>query len=148
MRGQYIELSHENDGNLKIKLTDDGSVFLSEISEQPEIADRISNNESVSWMEIAESKTIFSKSHDEIWSELFEDISANSQYEFIDADNPDRLAIGGLTSSPFVVSGVCRDDNGEISNYKAVFWFPDYQIISEIEKLYREGEVIFTNADN
>jgi len=86
--------------------------------------------------EIQTSK-LLDKPINEAMSVLFEEELCNG-WEWIEPHE-----IGALTSSPILSDTAVRDDFGNLESVETVYWFPNYQIISEVEELYEKGEVIF-----
>lgn len=76
----------------------------------------------------------------QVLAELMEDHLGNGW------EMPDAGEIGALTSSPLIAWDVSRDDEGNIDDIGALYWFPNYQIESELETLIRRGFVEFTRA--
>jgi hypothetical protein len=54
--------------------------------------------------------------------------------------------IGALTSAPILSDDAERDDDGTLVAITTVYWFPNYQIISEVEELSERGYVEFELA--
>jgi hypothetical protein len=78
---------------------------------------------------------------DAIFSELIEWQTCNG-WEFI---APEEIA--ALTSSPILSDSAKRDDNGGLAAVDKVFWFPNYQVESEIETLLEKGFVLFAEGE-
>jgi len=77
---------------------------------------------------------------DAIFSELIEWQTCNG-WEFI---APEEIA--ALTSSPILSDSAKRNDKGELTALEKVFWFPNYQVESEIEILLEKGFVLFAEG--
>lgn len=56
--------------------------------------------------------------------------------------------VSALTSSPILSNDVSRDDDGELTAIGEVWWFPNYQVINEVEEMKDSGFVIFTAGSN
>lgn len=115
----YTDFEELENGNLKITLNKRGKEELAELKER------------------------FEKIGYAIWWELNEGKFCNGYTEVKPED------IGALTSSPLIANGIIDEETTqeELDNTK-VWFFPNYQVISEIEELFEKGEVIFVNADN
>lgn len=77
---------------------------------------------------------------DQILCDLLEDHLCNG-WEFIQPEE-----IGALTSANIISDEVTRDEDGNIIEIGKVYWFPDYQIRSEVDDLADNGEVFFPAA--
>lgn len=86
----------------------------------------------------------FTKPHAEIWRELLSDFEGASTLHLLADDEYEML--GALTSAPIVVTKPGRDQGNALVSFDAVFWFPNYQIESELETLLRTGAVSFELA--
>jgi hypothetical protein len=82
----------------------------------------------------------WNKGTEEILCNLLEDWLCNG-WEMVPPED-----IGALTSAPILSDEIERDDNGEIVKVGAVYWFPDYAIICELDVLADNGEVFFPAA--
>lgn len=54
---------------------------------------------------------------------------------------PER--IGALTSAPIFGEDIQYGDDGNIDDVGAVFWFPNYAVVNEMELLAESGELVF-----
>jgi hypothetical protein len=113
----YVELVKKADA-LRITLTPAGQSFL---RDRLEADDRIGT--------------------DAMLYDLLEDHLCNG-WEWI---RPEE--IGALTSAPIFSDDCGRDEDGMLTQVGAVYWFPDYQIKSPVEELFRHGSVSFAKAD-
>lgn len=120
---RYLSIE-KTDKGLKISLNEEGIELVKELKED-------------------------NKSDFEIWNELFEDITANSEYNFHNDIGDSGF---GLTNIEGITDGYYYDDNGQ---YKTdylesakVYWFPNYMILSSIDEMIEKGSVIFDDADS
>lgn len=51
--------------------------------------------------------------------------------------------LGALTDAPILSDEIVRDSTGSIIEAKRVYWFPDYQILDEIEEMRTKGRILF-----
>jgi hypothetical protein len=51
--------------------------------------------------------------------------------------------IGALTSAPILSDEIGRDDHGNVTNAGRVYWYPDYQVIDEIDEIREELVLVF-----
>lgn len=51
--------------------------------------------------------------------------------------------IGALTDAPILSDEIVRDEAGSIIEAGRAFWFPDYQVLDEIEELRNRGVLLF-----
>lgn len=114
-----------DNGDLEIQLTPEGKVILEENLETGEGAEF----------------TMWNTDWDSIFSELFEDIFGNSDWDILRPED-----IGVLTNAPIIGYGVDTDDDGSLTDVLDVFWFPNYQVEDPLEILYNEGKVVFTHV--
>jgi hypothetical protein len=89
------------------------------------------------------------KSEFDIWYELFEDVRGNSEYIFHDDMGESGF---GMTSAEGITDGYFNSDSGDgyetdYPESAKIYWFPNYMIISSLDKMYEEGKVFFTKAD-
>ena len=89
------------------------------------------------------------KSDSDIWYELFEDVRGNSEYIFHDDMGESGF---GLTDAEGITDGYFVSDNGDgyetsYPEFAKVYWFPNYMITSPLDKMFEEGNVFFTKAD-
>jgi len=114
---KYIKLINKRNG-LLFKLTKDGLKELNELSLRE---DRTDN---------------------EKFLELLEYNLCNGEIEQIYAEE-----IGALTESLiFSTDYTYIDDNTNKVELFNLFWFPDYCVVSLIEKLKSDGEIFFSNG--
>jgi hypothetical protein len=107
------------------------------------------------------SEVRWTKPHAEIMRALIEDLTECGDLELVTDEENARL-VGGLTASPVLVTNprhdspdpsiphpsdrLSSDPASDLSGFDAVFWFPNYQVESELETLLRKGTVDFTLA--
>lgn len=133
--GEYVELFETKDKNLEVRLTDEGKQYLSEVAKFG--MEKRSNM----FGTLPDVQTVeFSESYQTIWSELFEDIHCNSTIQIFPENQSSYF---GLTTAPIIAFDVEMDDEGEIVESGNFYWFPNYQIESELETLLSEGTVLF-----
>ena len=51
--------------------------------------------------------------------------------------------IGALTSAPILSDEISRDDHGNVTSAGRVYWYPNYQIIDEIDEIRKELVLVF-----
>lgn len=132
-QGTYTTLEAEP-GRLIIRLTDEG---------RAELADNLPNTDEA-LIQVKNGYHIelnWTKPHADILQEMLEDHLANGW------TMPDAAQIGALTSSPLLAYGCDYDEEGFITKSEALYWFPDYQVKSELDQLLREGFVTFVEAN-
>lgn len=91
-----------------------------------------------------ESGISFDRPHVSAWTCLISDLEecrdihmlADAEYEML----------GALTSAPIIVTLPAYNDQSELTAFDAAFWFPNYQVESELETLLRKGAVTFDLA--
>jgi hypothetical protein len=54
--------------------------------------------------------------------------------------------IGALTSAPILSDESSRDEQGLLTEVGAIYWFPNYQVLSPTEQLLKHGQVEFDKA--
>lgn len=121
---RYVTIQKVN-GGLKISLNEEGIEEVKDLKEDD-------------------------KSDLDIWSELFEDVQGNSEYVF----HADMGESGfGLTSAEGITDGFYYEGEDRSNLYKTdypesakVYWFPNYMITSSLDRMVREGSVVFTEA--
>lgn len=114
----YLNFKILPDGNLKITLTKEGRAELKEL---------IAKN----------------KSYESIWADLIEVYQCNGSYQMV---SPAQIA--ALTDAPIIGLNVYIDDNGAIEDNEnlKIWWYPEYQVVSEFEQLLSKRSIIFTSA--
>jgi hypothetical protein len=114
---EYLIFEILKNGDLKLSLTPEGQEFLTE---------KLENGYDVS-----------------IWYDLTEDSSVNGSYAVTDATE-----VGGLTEAPMIINYRDIDDEAKvvINDDNIIWWFPDYMVTDELNKLLTEGYIIFTVA--
>lgn len=114
---QYIEIKELDNGSLGIYLTKDGKEYMH---------DRYSSQDAIA-----------------TWVDLLESYSTNGSYMLIMPEH-----IGALTDAPIIGINVGWDDNGEFEEHENAkyWWFPDYMVINELRKLYKDGVIFFESA--
>ncbi len=111
---QYTVFKVIEGGNLKISLTPEGKELIEEMR-----ADSTKG-----WLDII--------------TELFEYEMCNG-YSYVQPEH-----IGALTSSLIIGDGFIDEDTSiEDINTTNTWWFPDYQVLNEIDELYEKGYIIF-----
>ena len=105
-------------GKLRIILTPNG---------RQELQDRLDNGDNIDT--------------DSTLQDLLEDHLGNG-WEWV---QPEEL--GALTSAPILSEDCRRDDEGWLIEVGAVYWFPNYQILSPVAELLRVGHVSFDRAE-
>jgi hypothetical protein len=115
---QYVDFNVV-DGNLEITLLPEGKEFVLETQSDPE-------------------KNIASN---DFFYELVEWQTCNG-WDYVQPEE-----IGALTSSLILSEHTERDDQGTLVQIGRVFWFPNYQVESEVETLLEKGKVVFTGVD-
>ena len=79
------------------------------------------------------------------FDDLFDDVIGNSEYAF----HYDGGSMGfGLTEAPMITDGYYYDDDGKFTDAdhekdSEVFAFMDYQVVSPLDELIKNGEVVF-----
>lgn len=54
--------------------------------------------------------------------------------------------IGAITEAPIIGRDVVWDDEGDVENAEAIYWYPNYQIEDPFRVLLETGEVFFEKA--
>ena len=114
---QYVEFLKKN-GNLYLKLTEDGKQELKEAIEGGKNVDS-----------------------DDFFHDLIE-YNLGNGWEMIAPKD-----IGALTSAPILSDEVERDDSVGIQQVGRVYWFPNYAKTSIVDELYHGKEVIFVGVE-
>ncbi len=113
------EFTKLENGNLKIALTEEGEIERDEIqSGQWSVSDAM--KDIAGWIEC----------------------ELGNGWDWL---RPEE--IGALTEAPILSDDVERDDNGDLTYVGRVYWYPQYEVSDPLEKLLRDGSVIFTGAD-
>lgn len=115
---QYVDFNVV-DGNLEITLLPEGKEFILETQSDPE-------------------KNIGSN---DFFYDLVEWQVCNG-WDFVQPEE-----VGALTSSLILSENTERDDQNGLVQVGRVFWFPNYQVESEVETLLEKGKVVFTGVD-
>ena len=125
----YLEFTVLENGNLNIKATDAGIEYLKETFGDD-----------------------MAKTYDHIWAELLESTSCNGSYCKVEPEE-----VSALTESIIIADGyefTYSEDEADTyekqiaKTYGKVWWFPEYCIIDEIEKLMLGETIEFTKADD
>ena len=125
-KGLYVTLVQEPN-QLSIKLTEEGKEFLQGESQ------------------IEAGEVHWKKAYSEIlWALLQDFIEVGDLEIFSDQDLAD---VGALTSAPVIGFGVSRDDDSRLTDVEDVYWFPNYQVESELDTLLQDGEVVFDKSE-
>lgn len=82
------------------------------------------------------------KRSDDILFSLLEEHVQDGTIDFI---RPEE--VGALTDSPIFGTDVVRDDQGNVTSYRSLYWFPNYQVIDPVEELEEAGEVYFNGEE-
>jgi hypothetical protein len=116
---KYLDISILENGNLSIEITPEGKEELETIKER-------------------------NQNYSGIWDDLLESYWTNGSFTPIQPEE-----IGALTSSPIIGLNIDRDDEGKIipDASNKFWWFPEYQVIDEFEKLLNDGKVVLSAAD-
>ncbi len=112
----------KTDGGLKLTLTKCGKEFLKDNR----------NEENTDWVE----------GTNYIYLELLEGAIQNG-WETLPPEE-----IGALTDGIILSNEVDRDDYGKILKLGKVYWYPNYQIRSEIDDLWETGECILEGVED
>lgn len=114
----YINFKELPNGNLKITLTKEGRAELKDLMGK--------------------------KDYLGIWLDLIDVYQENGSYQMV---HPEKIA--ALTDSPIIGLNVDYDDNGEIEDNPdlKIWWYPEYQAVSEFEQLLKHRSIVFTKAD-
>ena len=115
---KLVKFTKKN-GNLVIKLLPKGMAFLEE------------QKEAENWK----------RGTNSIFLELIEYQLSNGWELILPED------IYALISSLILSDEAEYDNHGELVKIGRVYWFPDYQVVCELEVLLEKGEVIFTGVD-
>ena len=130
MPSGYVELE-KLDGKLRIKLTPAGREELEGRLVKPGDKNYSYDSGEKQWKQ----------SHATILFDLLEDHLCNG-WEMVPPED-----IGALTSSPILSDSAVRDDDDKLTSIGDVYWFPEYQVKSELEELLEKGFVDFTLAE-
>jgi hypothetical protein len=139
--GKYIELlaGAKATSSLVLKLTPMGrTVLRGFVREENEISYNLDNGAKQT-AKIVE----FNRPHAAILALLLNDLKP---FGFEILGLYDYAAIGALTDAPIIAMGVNRDRAGELQTASRLWWFPNYQIDSELEQLLQTGLVKFDSA--
>lgn len=112
--GFYVDLQKTADGNLHIHLTRNGRRYFDEIQEQ---RDSLGINAAL--------------------DALLED-HLSSGWEMVPPED-----IGALTAAPILSDEIVRDEDGRVTHAGRVYWYPEYQVLDEIEELRINLSIIF-----
>jgi hypothetical protein len=118
--GNYANFEILPNGNLKISLTNEGKIELTEMQEQ----------------------------YKEKWSdetmlrEIIEHQLCNG-WDWLSAGQ-----VGALTDSPILSNDVIYNENtDEIESADHCWWYPDYMVTDFVQALLTDGHLIFTKGD-
>lgn len=76
-----------------------------------------------------------------IWWDLNEGMFCNGYHDI----RPEL--IGALTDSPIISDTLFDEETGpEEKDHAKIWWFPEYQLVDEVEELLTKGEIIFTKV--
>jgi hypothetical protein len=132
--GNLVTLEVKPDG-LHIKLEPEGREYLeSEIESKPGPDD---DDKFYQWK----------RGTNFILWELLEPVICNSDWELLNPNSEDYVAIGALTDAPVLAEWVERNDDGDLTNIGDVYWFPNYMVESELETMMETGEVVFEKGE-
>jgi hypothetical protein len=115
MTERLVEFKKLPSGNLRIELLPEGREEVEEIQRREDIG-------------------IFHKFCDVIEFQL-----ANGW----DLIHPEEIAALISDYCPVLSDEATYDDHGEAETIGRVYWFPDYQIYDEVEKLLEDGSIVF-----
>ena len=132
---------------LTLRIIDEGLVITFTPNDEFEADQALAS--SVGWKYLNENRLGDSwlQAHDQLWAELMEDINGEGSFEMLDPIGTDYSDIGALTSSPIIALDVERDEEGNILNTGAVFYFPNYMIENELLTLMESGRLVFRKAE-
>jgi hypothetical protein len=55
--------------------------------------------------------------------------------------------IGALTDAPILSDDAQYNDDGELIWCDNVYWYPDYQVLSPVEELFKYDQVVFQKGE-
>lgn len=123
--GEYLTTQRVTSG-LVLKLTTDGRARL-EAMREVEYEDVVT----------------FDRPHADVLRDLVTDMTERRELHLL--RDSEYEILGAMTSAPILVTLPSFKD-GELTAFDAAFWFPNYQVQSELETLLRKGEVTFDLA--
>lgn len=123
-RGMYLEIKPASNGNLILKLTEEGKEELEDIYADKKLSD-------LGQLEM------------HIY-DIFDDIQGNSEYRFSSDLGEDGF---GMTSAPGIIMGNMSDDGNGYEDDSICWYDPNYQIRSFVEDLMNKGSFEFKKAD-
>lgn len=89
----------------------------------------------------------FDRSYVSAWRALILDLEECQDIHML--TDSEYEMVGALTSAPIIVALPKFDaETNDLTAFDAVFWFPNYQIESELETLLRTGTVTFDLASD
>ena len=118
-KGNYADFEILPDGNLKITLTPEGKI---------ELTDLISNPHPDQW--------------DFITLQNIVEYQLCNGWAWLEPES-----VEALTESPILSQDVSYDDNGDIETVGDIFWYPNYQVENLAEKLLENGYLIFSKGE-
>lgn len=124
IQGRYLILT-PSDRSLKISLTEEGKEELFDLIPKDELEPNVHNEYPIS-----------SETEWKVMAELFDDIRANSSWDFISAEE-----INALTDPSVIIIGddVSRNDHGEIEETGNIYWDTNYALVSIISDFINKG---------
>lgn len=124
--GEYLTTQRVTSG-LVLKLTTDGRARL-EAMREVEYEDVVT----------------FDRPHADVLRDLVTDMTERRELHLL--HHSEYEILGAMTSSPIIVTMPQFNDAQELTGFDAAFWFPNYQIESELEMLLSKGAVTFQLA--
>jgi hypothetical protein len=138
-KGEKVAVREGRGGSLQIELTEFGRDFINTVGKRKVERVGVGNMFSPEGWDVEGFE--FEVPDQFILAALLEDVAG---IELLNPNSDDYVRIGVLTDSPIIAEGVRRDERGEIEEIGKVWWYPNYQIESEIEEIAKAGVVEFT----
>jgi hypothetical protein len=146
IEGRFVVVKEDEEtGKLIVSLTEFGRETLTAyaVKPVPESYELGLPMESDAW----DTEIEFRVPHDTLLYILFDDPKLReARIELLDRKSDDYGRIGALTDSPIIGWKVVRNVQGEISYIGGAYWFPQYQVESELETLLKTGSIAFDKA--
>ena len=127
--GHYVNFHILDNGDMEIQLTPEGKEELEEFVDAVRSKDLY---------DVGDTGIVWKKYYISILADLFEDIFANRDYDWVYPED-----IGALTDFPMFGYAVERDDQGNLTDVLDVWWFPNYQVDDPLEQLLNDGKTVF-----
>lgn len=115
---RYTDFEQLGNGDLRIRITDAGREELADMEADGKL------------------------SHEDMFVHLLEYQICNG-WELVPPED-----VGALTASLIISEEVERDKDGDMTCCGKVYWFPEYQIVSEIMRIKEDGYVVYTAGKN